>query len=223
MKPSRRRLLVLLLLAAGLLTLTLLPFLSRRTLETRLTAAMGRPASVGGLRYRLAPLGIEITDLRIAGPTPEAPPLLEVPLAEVVPSLPALWSRQIALARLRLVGPRMRVHFFGDGTNDLPVPASGAGTAGVAIRRLVIEAGELELNHDRVPLQLDLPDVSGRMARHAGSLAGTLSFGPGRAQFGAAPPLDASLELELALQPKGVEIQRLRLRTPGTALAGKGR
>jgi len=82
------------------------------------------------------------------------------------PALGPLLLRRLALARLRIEGPRIRIHAYPEGGDDIPKLGGGrGGFFDLRVRRLVIEDGELELDHRRVPLQLDLPDFRGRLAR----------------------------------------------------------
>jgi hypothetical protein len=84
------------------------------------------------------------------------------------------------------------VHAYADGGDDIPSIGGGEATGlELRVRRLVIENGEVELDHRRVPLTLDLPDFRGRLsAGAAGALAGNLAFGPGQVRFGDNPALE---------------------------------
>src|SRR5207245_720733 len=76
----------------------------------------------------------------------------------------------------------------------------------------------------RVPLDLELPDVGGRLVqRRPGVLAGTVSFGPGPARFGSAPPLPLSTRIDLALTGPQVTIENARLTGERTDLTYRGR
>ena len=57
----------------------------------------------------------------------------------------------------------------------------------------MIVGGEFVLDHERVPLDLDLPDFRGRLlGRAEGGVAGHLSFEPGRLKMGSAPELSSA-------------------------------
>ena len=134
-----------------------------------------RPVSVGGVRYRLVPLQVEITDLRIGGPTPDAEPFLEVPRLVVTPVAgPAVRSARGPHARggRAAARPRPRVPAAA-ATTCRASPSAGPG-ARCRSGGCIVAGGELELDHQRVPLDLDLPEVGGRLAqRRPGVLAGT--------------------------------------------------
>jgi hypothetical protein len=221
---SRRSLLLLLVLAiVGGAALLRVPVWTSWLLEDRLSAFFHRPVSVGHVRYHLLPLQVEVTDLQVAGPTPAAEPFLEVPRLVVTPSLAPLFDRRLILTRVLVERPRVRVRAFRAGGDDLPrMGAAGPGRE-VQIRRLIIAGGELELDHERVPLDLELPDVGGRLAqRRPGVLAGTVSFGPGPARFGSAPPLPLATRIDLALEGPYVTVESARLTGESTDLTYRG-
>jgi translocation and assembly module TamB len=227
--PVRRRarrlfLLLALLLVLVALALQRLPGATARLVERRLGAFFGRAVQVGALRYRALPLELELRELRVAGPTPGAPPFLELARAAVVPSLAALFGPNLVLSRLRLEGLVVRVNAYPGGGDDIPRLGEGS-TRGRAlrIRRLSIAGGELLLDHARVPLELELPDFEGRLSgRRRGALAGNLSFGPGPLRFGKGPPLPVRTSLELVLEGPLLKVEAARLRAQRSDLRYKG-
>src|SRR4030095_7575416 len=149
---------------------------------------------------------------------------LEVPRLLVTPSLAALFDRRAVLTRVVVERPRVRVRAFRGGGDDLPRISLGAPGREVQIRRLIVAGGELELDHERVPLDLDLPEVGGRLTeRRPGVLAGTVSFGPGPARFGSAPPLPLSTRVDLALEGASIIVESARLTGEKTDLTYRGR
>jgi len=221
---KRRRWLLLLaaLLTLGLVGLARLPSWSRGFLASRLSAFFHRPVTIGEVRVHVLPASVEIEGLSVGGMTPEAPPFLEVSRVEVVPSLGTFFSSRIALSRVRLENLKVRVNGFPEppGGDDIPrmggegAPGSG-GSSGtdVRLRRLVIEGGEFILNHARIPLDLDLPDFHGRLARQGQALGGTVSFGSGRMRVGSAALLSASTEINLRIEGSLLKVDASHLRT----------
>jgi hypothetical protein len=228
----RRRLLLLaVLFLAGLAyAFAHLAGWSRDAIASGLAGFFHRPATVGSVRFHLVPLEAEILDLRVGGYTPEAPPFLEIPRTVVTPSLAALWGRRLVLSRVRAEGLKVRVHAFpdppeGPGGDDIPSMGNGGGGGGldVSVSRVVIQQGEFIVDHARVPLDLELPDFHGRLlARRGGGLEGNVSFGPGKLQFGTAPPLVMSTEIDLSLNQGLITVPSAHLRAPGTDLAYHG-
>lgn len=225
MTGRRRRLAVLSLLLLGALALLVLPLASRRVLEDRLSRVFRRPVSVGEVRYWVFPFVVEVVDLRVGGMTHDSPSFLEVKRLEVVPSLPSLLSPHVTLSRLRVQGLTLRIHAFPQGGDDIPRVAGGKGGGGgeVRIRRLIFEDSEIVIDHDRVPLDLDLPDFHGRLAaRRRGVLAGRISFGPGRLRFGTAPPLEVGTEFDLVAEGPLLEVESGHVRGEKIDLAYSG-
>lgn len=221
---TRRSLLLAVLALAALAVVLRVPAWSASLIASRLSAFFHRPVTVARVRYQLVPLQIELTDVRVAGPTASSEPFLEVPRLVITPSLAPLFDHRVVLTRVLVEQPRVRLRAFRGGGDDLPrLGGLGPGHE-VQIRRLIVAGGELELDHERVPLDLDLPDVGGRLTqRRPGVLAGTLSFGPGPARFGSAPPLPLATRIELALEGPNVVIESARLTGERTDLTYRGR
>jgi hypothetical protein len=221
----RRQLLglVLLLLALAYL-LGRLPNVTGAFLARGLTGLFHRPATVGSVRFHWLSLEAEIEDVRVGGIVPDGPPFLEVPKVFVTPSLAPLWGRQIVLSSVRLEGLRIRVNAFPEGGDDIPkIGQEGGAGLDVRIQRLVIERGEVSLNHARVPLDLDLPDFHGRLTgRRAGGLAGAVSFEAGSLRFGDAPPLPVATDIQVLLVGPRLIVESARLRAQGTDLVYRG-
>ncbi len=227
MARKRRRLIVVLGLGllAGLLFLFLrLETFTARGLERGLGAFFDREVRVGSVDWRLWPIEAEVRDLRVTGRKPGDPSFLEIPRAVVAPAFAPLSLGRIVLARLRLESPRIQIRAHPDAGDDIP-RFGGEGGRGfdVRVRRLVIEDGELIVDHRRVPLELDLPNFRGRLAaRGARALAGELAFGPGRIRFGTAPELQLGTEMDLRLDGPLLTVENAHMRAAGTDLAYEG-
>ncbi len=224
-----RRLRRPLLLLAGLcalsgLLLVRLPVITARGLESVLAGFFHRQVTVREVRWRAWPLEAEVLGLRVAGERPGAPPFLEVPRVVASPAFAPLLLRRFVLARLRIERPRIAVHAHPEGGDDIPkMGGGGGGTFELRVRRLVIEGGEFQLDHRRVPLDLELPNFRGRLsARAEGALAGSLAFGPGGMRFGSNPGLDVATEIELRLEGSLLTVETANLRAERTDLVYEG-
>ena len=224
----RRRLfflLALVLLGGGVFLLArALPGWMASQLARTLSGVFRRPVVVGQVGLHAYPLEVEIRDLRVGGEGPGATPFLEVPRVLVTPSIAPLRFGRLVLSRVRLLGPRVYVHSFVEGGDNIPKTGDG-GSGGVelSIGRIVVQRGELVLEHERVPMELDLPDFQGRLvARGARALQGSLSFGPGTLRFGTAPILPVSAEVNLEIEGPVVTAQSGHLRARGTDLNWRG-
>jgi translocation and assembly module TamB len=225
----RRRLFLFALVLLGVLFLLAraLPDWLAGQLARTLSGFFRRPVVVGQVRLHAYPLEVEIKDLRVGGEGPGSTPFLEVPRVLVTPSIAPLRFGRLVLSRLRLEGPRIYVHSFVEGGDNIPKTgdAGDGGGNGVAlsIGRIVIQKGELVLEHERVPLDLDLPDFQGRLvARGPRALQGNLSFGPGTLRFGSAPSLPVSADVSLEIEGPVVTAQSGHIRARGTDLNWRG-
>jgi hypothetical protein len=200
------------------------PAWTDQLIERRLAALLGREVSVDSVHFTLFPFRAEVRGLRVAGLRPGDPPFLDVPQALLAPSIRPLWEQRLDLYELRVVRPQVRVRAYAAGGDDIPrLRLGGQGSAELRVRRLVIEGGELWVNHQRVPLDLDLPAFEGRLVqRGPGMLGGRVAFGPGDARFGKAPPISLRTTMDLALKDGLVSIETARLLGPQTDLVYRG-
>jgi hypothetical protein len=231
---GRRKLFFLLLVAIAttLYALWRAPQWGARLVEHMLSGYFHRTVRVEGLAFRPFPAEIEILGLRVAGVSADAAPFLEVPSARIRPSLAPLRGNRLVLSRVRVEGLRLRINAFrdppdGPGGDDLPKLGGGRGGRGrglrVSIERLLIVGGEFELNHERVPLDLELPDFTGRLSgRPEGGVAGHVSFGPGALRFGDAPRLPLGTQIDLVVHQGLLTVLGARIIGEGTNLAYRG-
>jgi translocation and assembly module TamB len=222
----RRRLLLFALVLLGGLALLAraLPDWLATQLARTLSGAFRRPVVIGQVRLHAYPLEVELKDLRVGGEGPGSPPFLEVPRVLVTPSVAPLRFGRLVLSRVRLEGPRFYVHSFIQGGDNIPKTGGGGGGGiEISIGRIVIQKGELILEHERVPLELDLPDFQGRLvARGPRALQGSLSFGPGSLRFGSASTLPIGAEVNLEIEGPVVTAESGHLRARGTDLNWRG-
>jgi translocation and assembly module TamB len=210
------------LMAAAILRL---PLWSAQLVSSSLASFFGRPTSVGSVQYRFFPFRAEIRDVRVEGATRSAPPFLEVPRILAAPSLRPLWDRRLLLRMLEIESPTIRVNAFREGGDDLPHLRAGDGPAGMQMRigRLVIRGGEVFVDHQRVPLDLDLPGFEGQLRQGAGgALSGRMAFGPGDVRFGDNPPLPLTTAMDLTVEGPRLTITSGRLQSEGTDLSYRG-
>lgn len=223
---ARRRLLILLgllfVLLLALLRLGL--FFSAGLLARSLRTFFERDVAVGTVEVRFFPLRAEVAGLRVAGKEAKDPPFLEIARVIAVPSLAQVWGRTLALRELRLESPRVRINAYRTGGDDLPPFGRREGGGGdIRLERLVVQAGELFLEHERVPVEADLPDFQGRLdVRNDRALSGRLTFGPGELRFGQGPPLELASEIALVLAGRRLVIESGRFRAKDIDLEAKG-
>jgi hypothetical protein len=222
---ARRRLLILFGLGFVfiLALLRLAAFFSGTLLARALGSFFEREARVGAVQLHVLPFRAEIAGVTIAGAKPGDPPFLEIARVVVSPSLAQIFERQVALRELRLESPRLRINAFKDGEDDLPPMGRGAAGGRVHLERLVVQGGEVLLDHERVPVEADLPDVQGRLdIRSDRALSGRLTFGPGQLRFGDAPPLEVASEIALVLSGRRLVLESGRIHAQNVDLEAKG-
>ncbi len=222
---TRRRLYLVVLALLALFGLLRAPHAVRRLLVTGLTSFFHRPVSVSEVRLHLFPLHAEVFGLRVDGER-AGPPFLEVERLVAVPSFAPLWGRRVVLARLTIERPIVRVNAWAAGGDDIPrmsADASGAEGLDFRVRRLEIEHGEVILDHERIPLSVDLPDFGARLsARRAGVLFGHVAFAPGRVRFGQLPEFPLGTEFDVDVDGLRLTLAAAHLRGEGTDLAYSG-
>lgn len=197
------------------------PAWGRGALERRISTLFGRPASVGSLSVHVFPWRVEVRDVRVGGARPGDPPFLELQRAVARPALLRGW-RGAALRELALSGLRVRVQAYEAGGDDLPALHLPEGGGEARIGRLRVEDAEVIVDHRRVPLALDLPEVHGTMASLAGALRGQLSFEAGTVQVADHAPLTLANDAQLALRGGRLEVAQGRLRSEKTDIAYAG-
>lgn len=222
---TRRRLLLVVLALLVLFGLYRAPRAARSLVISGLEGFFHRPVSVSEVRLHLFPFHAEVLGLRVEGQRP-GPPFLEVERIVAVPSLAPLWGRRLVLARLTIERPMVRVNAWAGRGDDVPRLSTGAGESGdldFRVRRLEIERGEVILNHERIPLSVDLPDFRARLnARRAGVLFGHVSFAPGRVRFGQLPDFPLGTEFDVDVDGLLLTLGAAHLRGEGTDLAYSG-
>jgi len=219
---NRRRLIGLLLLLALAYSALRAPEWGRQLLERRLAVLFGRPATVAALSVRTFPLRVEVERVRIGGATAAAEPFLELERAVALPSATS-GLRGLRLRELRLQGLRVHVEAYEKGGDDLPRLHLPAGGGQARLGRLVVQDAEVVVDHRRVPLALDLPDVHGTLfADSGGALTGRLSFGAGDVRVADHAPLRLSSEIQMSLRGGRLEVPSARLQTEKTDLSWRG-
>lgn len=165
---------VLLLGTAGLLYLSSDAFERRiqATVEARASAALGRAVTLEDLEIHPLSLAVEALGMKVAGPTPEAPPVLTVRRVSVNLSLLDLVLRgegktALRVDQLSLDRPRFELRYADDGTSNLPGFPGGEGEGNGAVEmqlgRVLIQDGVFLYGDRRIPLVLDARGVWGRL------------------------------------------------------------
>ncbi|OWQ45883.1 hypothetical protein CDL60_18730 [Roseateles noduli] len=140
---------------------------------------LGRPVTLGGASFTPWRLALALDDLKIAGPTAEAPSLFEVKRVRTVLSPRSLWHLAPVLSSLTVEAPRVRVALLPDGRTDLDdilaklaaapkaPPTADDGPAEAALYNIELTDGEFRLDdrtagmvHELKALHLGIPFLS---------------------------------------------------------------
>lgn len=171
-------LLVLTLAAAGLVTLraTLDPEVVRRAAETRLSALLGQPVSIGGVHVSLLPVPALIGTQVLVGPEREAPDLA-LRRIRIVPRLGSLFRRSYVIREITLEGLTVRVVREPLGRWKFPpvMPVPGGDEASqVVIERVRLRGGRVRVwqfsPRDGMHETSSIDDVEGEAVADAAGL-----------------------------------------------------
>lgn len=171
--------LVLFVVALLLVAWVALPMWIERAGVRIASEQLGRPVTLGGASFTPWRLALTLDELKIAGPTAGAPPLLEVQRVRTVLSPRSLWHLAPVLSSLTVASPRVRVALLADGKTDLDdivarlaaspkkTPTPDDGPAEAALYNIELTDGEFRLDdrgagmvHELKALQLGIPFLS---------------------------------------------------------------
>jgi len=199
----------------GLVVLTLSALFGEKVLrsevERRLAEALHRRVSVGALSVNLAGRVVELEDVVIPGLPGSKEPSFTAPRVRIALSFRSLFTSRILLRGLEMEKPRFSVQIFKDGSTDLPGmdSPSGASPREVSIGKIVVSKGQLLINGQKVPLDLDWPNFEASLTADAkNALKGDLSAGPGPMRFGDLPSQDTGFDLGVRFADSTLMIDR---------------
>lgn len=243
--------------AYGVLALVLALLIPPERLATwvtpRIETALGAPVDVGGVRLRVFP-AVAIRVERLTVPNPQGfsdRPLFRVDALDLRPRLLPLLSREIVVAEVRLLRPRLLIESNPDGERNVSALTAGrprpdttlakeagaerGGPAGFAVNRLVVSDGIVlyeDLAEDKA---FRVGDLDAKLAL-SGDLSGGERFeasahvalGDLQARFAgsdtvtALPPLALDVDAGARLNPDSAHLREVRVRWGEIAVAGSG-
>ncbi|HUF78640.1 MAG TPA: translocation/assembly module TamB domain-containing protein [Thermoanaerobaculia bacterium] len=140
-----------------------------RLLGARLGEYFGRDIEVGGVRWTLFPLTVEVEDLVIPGPEPGAPAFARVPELRLDLRLEN-WLRPgqavLDVERIHLQGPEVYIEVREDGTNNLPRfgrDEEGRRRVEIRLGAITVREGRFRFNELEVPLDFRASSVFARL------------------------------------------------------------
>lgn len=121
-----------------------------RVAAERAAAAIGRPITIGGVDLAILPRpAVALTDVRVAGPTPDAEPLATVGHVLLRPRILPLFRGRVVVDELAIDAPRVTIDVDTAGVSNLPAsPADSTtapkqGSVAFDVRSLQVENGRI--------------------------------------------------------------------------------
>ncbi len=200
----------------------------RERIVSEIEKATGGRAEIRGFSFHSEGLAATLDGLLLHGrEKPGDPPLLAAESITIGLRVVSIFERRIDLSYLRVQRPRVHVIFYPDGSNNLPAARGNWARQmlDVAIGRYEIEDGELDYDQRRVAFNLQGEHLSARMNYEAGGprYSGELASRALRVAMPGAGALEANLSAAFAIDPEGIDVQRLRLdwRSSRAELSGR--
>ena len=199
-------------------------------LEESLEDLLERQVWVGSVHLRLFPLGVEVEDFSLGGPSPNDPPFLTLRRALIDAEIVDLQRRVLTIHEVVLEEPKIFLDFIGPGKNNLPKAAGRSSSSDrirtpirINIRHVALAGGELHLLQHRLPIELTADALNAELSGGKGSeLSGRVVAGTLTLQMARANPVSAAVALRLSLGPEGMRILNGRLGAPNLSLTLTG-
>ncbi|MGB5889490.1 MAG: translocation/assembly module TamB domain-containing protein, partial [Thermoanaerobaculia bacterium] len=223
-------LVAILVLCAGIfLRSEFLSELIRERLVIEAARFLDREVVIETLEFRLLPLWVEVGGVRIGGPDPEDPPILEIERVFVEAELFGWRQPAVALRQVKVEAPLVRLDVFEDGGRNWPrfqkQPRSEPRREPlqITIDYLSVEDGVFELDHKKIPLALTARAVQGFMSGGPGlHIQGRVAAQEVEVTLPKARPFLGAVGLKVAVDPGRVEIAGGRVSGPDITAAIQG-
>lgn len=221
---------VLLVLGLALLWLLQTEIVQRRLTGfalARAEAYIGRDIDVGEIRIGWVPLWIEVRDLVIPGPDPEAPPVLTAERLLVDVDLFDLFDATLKVQRIEADDLHMHIARGADGElnlPDLPKRQRGEGKLEFEIGTIDVERSSFSFEDRTVPLDLLARGVEGVLLGTADrEVAGRALVEEVTVELPEAEaPVTARVAGRLRIGRRGLELEGVDLSAPGLDVAASG-
>jgi autotransporter translocation and assembly factor TamB len=199
---------------------------ARALVEARVSEALGRDVSIGGLDFDLLPLTVVLTDVVIPGDRPGAADFARVHRLRVEADVEGWRSSRIELRRLDVDGLEMNLEFREDGDN-LPRFASrgggGRSSLTVVIDGLSVRDSRVKIDERTAPVAIDARAVLARFAGLGGTdLEGSVTAQQVAVVLPRAHPVEFTLSAKARLLSDHLEFSNARLLAPGITVRTSG-
>lgn len=191
-----------------------------RTVQERASESLGVRVQLQNFALNLSHLGVDLYGITVDGAAPYAnPPLLQVDHVEVGVRVVSMLHRKWYLDSVQVDRPIVRVFVDARGVSNIPVfKSSGKSSSNtslfdLAIRRAVLDRGELYYNDQASALAADLHDVEFRASFNAllQKYSGHLAYSDGHLISGSFRPIPHNLDAEFDATPTTFHLTRAKL------------
>jgi hypothetical protein len=198
----------------------------RALVAARLSEALGRRVTVGGVGFEIFPLSLTLADLVIPGDRPGAADFARVRRIEIEADFEGWRESVVRLGRVAVEGARVALELREDGDN-LPRPrggGSGGRALAVQIGGLSVSDSEVLLDDRRVPLTLEARALLARFSGLGGTnVDGSVTAQEIRLGLPEAQPVAFTFAAKARLLADHLEFSNARLLTRGLTAHASGR
>jgi translocation and assembly module TamB len=192
------------------------------TVQKQASESLGVRVRLQNFALNLSHLDLDLYGLTVDGAAPYAnPPVLQVDHAEISVRIVSIVNAKWCLDSFRVDRPVVRVFVDANGVSNLPTIKSrgdsGNGTSifDLAIRRAVLDQGEIYYNDKQTPLAADLHDVEFQASFHSlfTKYSGSLSYTDGHLASGTLKTIPHNLQAEFDATPTTFHLTKAKLST----------
>ncbi len=201
--------------------------------EKSLTDLLDREVDIDAVHLKLVPLGLEVEDFSLGGPSPEDPPFLTVRRAVIDAEIVDLQRRILTIHEVVLEEPRLFLDFVAPRQNNLPKVGKGRARAAgpklkspirVNVRHLALAGGELRIAQHRLPLEMTATALNAELSGgFEDEVTGRIVAGDLELILPKGNPISSSVALRVVMDPQGMEILSGRLGAPDLTARVTGR
>ena len=210
----------------------------RNRLAREIEDAIGGQVEIRRIDWNLADLQIAIEGITVHGlEGPNDAPLAHVERVDANIRIVSLLGREWTFNSLIIQKPQIHLVVYPDGRTNQPTPHGRAGSAGstsgsaldplfkVAIRDFVIKNGELLVNQERTPLQIDARDVTANVGylRSPECYDGTISIGKLDHTSPQYRPFSSAADFDFRLFRNALVLRSAHITSEGSQLSFSGR
>ncbi len=192
-----------------------------RTAEQSASDSLNTQVTLQNFALHPSTLSLDLYGLTVYGVGPGAgSPLLQADHLGLGVRIVSVWRRQWYLDNVTVDHPVANVLMTADGQSNLPTPKSSGNSStnvfDLAIRRILLDRGEVYYNDRKAPLEADLNNLTFQSkydATNGGRYYGTLSYQNGHLRYGTYAPVPHDLQAQFDAQRSGLTLSNLTLRS----------